>query len=122
MTMQQRLIREIGRVLTVPLSPAPGRQAVPSAVYRCHPGYSDGSLLTADVTLRVFHYTPEEAEEELSRLRRALLRDGDSGVIGRGGEALILMETDKGGASGHVRGTDLYYVQAGFTAQGRCEF
>ncbi len=121
MTLQQRLIRAVEGVLTVPLTPAPGRRAVPSAVYRCHPGYSDGSLLTADLTLRVFHHTPEEAENELSRLRRRLLRDGDSGVIGQGADTLVLCETDKGGAAGHVRGTDLYYVQAGFTAQGRCD-
>jgi hypothetical protein len=103
----------------VPLTPAPQKKAIPSAVYRCHPGYCDGSLLTADLTVRVFHYSPEEAEKELSRLRKALLRDGDSGVIGTGADTLILCETDKGGAAGAIPGTPLYYVQAGFTAQGR---
>ena len=119
MTLETKLIRAVRAALTVPLTPAPARSGAPSAVYRCHPGRSDGSLATADITVRVFHHSPEEALRELSRLRKTLLTDGDSGVVGKGADTLILCETDNGGLSGAVSGTGLYVVQAGFTAQGR---
>lgn len=119
MSMHDRLLAAAGDALRVPLSPAPGYTVSPAAVYRFYPGRSDGSLCTARLTVRVFHRSVTEAMAEIDRLRRVLLHDGDTGIVGTGGDAIVVCETDEGGRSGHVRGTDLYFVQAGFEAQGR---
>ena len=119
MQMHDRLMAAVRDALTVPLTPAPGRIGEPSAVYRCRPGRSDGALCTERLTVRVFHNSPAEAMEEIDALRRALVSDGDTGIVGTGGDALVICETDEGAAAGYVRGTALYYVQAGFEALGR---
>jgi len=119
MEMHDLLTKALRSALTVPLAPAPGRLGEPSAVYRYRPGRSDGALQTAHLTVRVFHRTPSEAAAELAAVRKKLSADGDSGVVGEGGGALVICGTDEGGAAGRVRGMDLYYVQAGFEVLGR---
>ncbi len=119
MKMHNLLIETAKDILSVPLTPAPGYTAAPSAVYRFYPGHSDGALCTGRLTVRVFHRSVSAAMSEIDRLRRAFLHDGDSGVVGTGGDTLVVCGTDEGGRAGHVRGTDLYYVQAGFDVQGR---
>ena len=119
MKTYDRLMAAVRDALGVPLIPAPGYLGVPSAVYRCRPGRSDGALCTLRLTVRVFHNSPAEAMAELAALRRALVSDGDTGIVGLGGDAIVICETDEGSAAGRIRGTDLYYAQAGFEAQGR---
>ena len=119
MKMHDLLLDAIKQALRVPLSPAPGYTIAPSAVYRFYPGRSDGSLSTARLTVRVFHRSVAAAVAEIDGLRRALLHDGDTGVVGTGCDTLVVCGTDEGGRCGHVRGTDLYFVQAGFAVQGR---
>lgn len=119
MHMHDLLVQTARDHLSVPLTPAPGYAAVPSAVYRFYPGRCDGALCTGRLTVRVFHRTVSDAMSEIDRLRRALLRDGDTGIVGSGGDAVVVCGTEEGGRAGHVRGTDLYFVQAGFEAQGR---
>lgn len=120
MEMHDRLIAAAKAALTVPLSPAPGRCGTPSAVYRYTPGRSDGALCTARLEVRVFHESPSLAAREITALRRALVADGDTGVVGEGGDALVICQTDEGGASGYARGTGLYFIKAGFEVEGRC--
>lgn len=119
MKMHDRLLAAAKEALGVPLVPAPGRSAAPGAVYRLYPGRSDGALSTARLTVRVFHRSVSAAMAEIDNLRHAFLHDGDTGIVGTGGDALIVCGTDEGGRAGHVRGTDLYFVQAGFEVQGR---
>lgn len=119
MKMHDLLLKAASGALGVPLVPAPGRTLSPGAVYRFYPGRSDGALCTARLTVRVFHRSVAAAMAEIDKLRRALLHDGDTGIVGTGGDTLVICETDEGGRAGHVRGTDLYFVQAGFEVQGR---
>lgn len=119
MAMYDMLLTAVKNALRVPLFPAPGRTVAPGAVYRFYPGRSDGALCTARLNVRVFHRSVADAMAEIDRLRRALLSDGDTGIVGTGGDALVVCGTDEGGRAGRVRGTDLYFVQAGFAVQGR---
>lgn len=119
MKMHDLLLGAAKDALRVPLSPAPGYTAAPSAVYRFYPGRCDGALCTARLTVRVFHRSVAAAMAEIDSLRRALLHDGDTGILGTGGDTIVVCGTDEGGRAGHVRGTDLYFVQAGFEVQGR---
>ena len=105
--------------LTVPLTPAPARQAPPCAIYRYYPTASDGAKQTAIFTVRVFASTVERAAGELSRLRRALVSDGDLGLIGDAANLLLVRETAHHALSGYVRLAGVYFVQAGFTISGR---
>lgn len=120
MKMHDRLIKAASRALHVPLYAAPGVLGVPSAVYRYYPLRSDGSLCTARLEVRVFHTSLSAAAAELEALRDAIVSDGDTGIVGSGGDTLVICQTDEGARSGYVRGTGLYYVKAGFEAQGRC--
>ena len=119
MNIQDRLIETATRVLRVPLMPAPGGLSTPSAVYRCFPGKSDGSLCAARLEVRVFHRSVAEAAEEIETLSRAIVSDGDTGILGNGGDTVVVCRTADGAGSGRVRGTDLYFVKAAFEAQGR---
>ena len=74
---------------------------------------------TATFTVRVFASTVTEAAEELSRVRRALVSDGDLGLIGDADNLLLVRETSEGASSGYVRGAQVYFIQAGFTISGR---
>lgn len=105
--------------MTVPLTPAPARQAPPCAVYRYYPAGSDGAKRTATFTVRVFASTVAQAAAELNRLRRAVVSDGDLGQIGDADNLLLVRETSSHALSGYVRGAQMYFVQAGFTISGR---
>ena len=118
--MHDRVVKAASAALTVPLSPAPGKSLSPSAVYRYYPGRGDGALRTARFEVRVFHRSPDAAAAEISALQRALLADGDTGVVGIGADSLVICGTKEGGRGGYVRGCGLYYLQAGFEIQGRC--
>ena len=120
MKMHEQLLRTASSALSVPLSAGPGRIGVPSAVYKYRIGRSDGALCVAHLTVRVFHHSVNEAAAEIDALRRALIADGDTGIVGSGGDAIVVCGTDEGSACGYVRGTGLYFVQAGFEAEGRC--
>lgn len=117
--MHDTVVKAAASALSVPLIPAPSRTLAPAAVYRYYPGKSDGALATARLTVRVFHHTVSKAAAEIDALSRALLADGDTGVIGEGGDTLVICRTKEGGHAGHVRGTDLCFLQAGFEIQGR---
>ena len=117
--MLSTVVSAASAALTVPLTPAPARQAPPCAVYRYYPSGSDGMKRSAIFTVRVFAPTVEAAEEELNRLRRALVSDGDMGRIGDADDPLLAQETSHHSLSGYVRGTGIYFLQAGFTISGR---
>ncbi|MBQ8746395.1 MAG: hypothetical protein IJZ08_00830 [Clostridia bacterium] len=119
MNIQDRLIEAAARALHVPLMPAPGGLGVPSAVYRCFPGRSDGALCAARLEVRVFHHSLSAAAEEIEALSRAIVSDGDTGILGKGGDSLVVCRTADGAGSGYLRGTDLYFVKAAFEAEGR---
>lgn len=74
---------------------------------------------SAVFTVRVFASTVEDAAEELSRLRRALVSDGDAGRIGDINDPCLVRETAQHALSGYVRGAGIYFLQAGFTISGR---
>ena len=117
--MQKTVLSAATTAMTVPLFPAPSYHAPPCAVYRYYPAGSDGAKRTATFTVRVFASTVTEAAEELSRLRRALVSDGDLGLIGDADNLLLVRETSEGATSGYVRGAQVYFIQAGFTISGR---
>ena len=119
MNMFKYVLDAAAGALRVPLMPAPARHTVPSAVYRYFPGESDGALTSARFEVRIFARTPAECAEELERLRRAIVADGDAGVIGDEADPLIVCETKEGSGSGFVRGGELYFVKAGFDIKGR---
>ncbi len=119
MSMHDRLIRAAADALRVPLTPAPGNLGIPSAVYRYYPGKTDGALCTARLEVRVFHTSIAEAAAEIDALCRAIVSDGDTGVVGEHGDTIVVCQSDEGAGSGSVRGTGLYFVKAGFEAQGR---
>ncbi len=117
--MLDTVIKAAAAALDVPLSPAPGRTLSPSAVYRFYPGRSDGALSAARLEIRVFHHSASAAWKQIESLCRALLADGDTGVVGTGGDALVICRSREGSRSGWVSGTNLCYEQAGFEIQGR---
>ena len=117
--MLSTIVSAAAAALTVPLTPAPARQAPPCAVYRYYPAGSDGSIQTAIFTVRVFASTAEAAANELGRLRRTLVSDGDIGRIGDANDPCLVRETAQHALSGYVRGAGIYYLQAGFTISGR---
>ena len=117
--MHDRLVSAAAKALGVPLLPAPGNVGAPSAVYRYYPGKSDGALCTARLEVRVFHTSVSAAAAEIEALRRAIVSDGDTGIVGEGGDTVVVCQSDEGAHSGSVRGTGLYFVKAGFEAQGR---
>ncbi len=119
MSIQERLIEAARRALHVPLLPAPGSLGIPSAVYRCMPGKSDGALCAARLEVRVFHRSPSAAAEEIDALSRAIVSDGDTGIVGEGGDTLVVCRTDNGADSGYIRAAELYFVKAAFETQGR---
>lgn len=117
--MLSTVVSAASAALTVPLTPAPARQAPPCAVYRYYPSGSDGSVQTAVFTVRVFAPTVVAAANELGRLRRALVSDGDMGRIGDAADPILVRETAQHALSGYVRGAGIYFLQAGFTISGR---
>lgn len=117
--MLSTVVSAAAAALTVPLTPAPARQAPPCAVYRYYPAGSDGAKGNAVFTVRVFATTVEAAAKELSRLRRALVSDGDIGRIGDKADPCLVRETAQHAHSGYVRGAGIYFLQAGFTISGR---
>lgn len=117
--MLSTIVSAAAAALTVPLTPAPARQVPPCAVYRYYPAGSDGMKSSAVFTVRVFASTVEDAAEELSRLRRALVSDGDAGRIGDINDPCLVRETAQHALSGYVRGAGIYFLQAGFTISGR---
>ena len=117
--MLSTIVSAAAAALTVPLTPAPARQVPPCAVYRYYPAGSDGMEGSAVFTVRVFASTVEDAAEELSRLRRALVSDGDAGRIGDINDPCLVRETAQHALSGYVRGAGIYFLQAGFTISGR---
>ncbi len=117
--MHDAVIKAASAALSVPLTPAPWRSLSPGAVYRYYPGKSDGALSTGRLEVRVFHHSIPAVTAEMDALDRALLADGDTGVIGTGGDALVICRTKEGSRAGYVRGTDLVYQQAGYEIQGR---
>ena len=117
--MLSTIVSAAAAALTVPLTPAPARQVPPCAVYRYYPAGSDGMKGSAVFTVRVFASTVEDAAEELSRLRRALVSDGDAGRIGDIDDPCLVRETAQHALSGYVRGAGIYFLQAGFTISGR---
>lgn len=117
--MLSTIVSAAAAALTVPLTPAPARQVPPCAVYRYYPAGSDGMKGSAVFTVRVFASTVEDAAEELSRLRRALVSDGDAGRIGDINDPCLVRETAQHALSGYVRGAGIYFLQAGFTISGR---
>ena len=117
--MFSTIVSAAAAALTTPLTPAPARQAPPCAVYRYYPCGSDGMKSTAMFTVRVFASTVEAAANELSRLRRALVSDGDMGRIGNEKDPYLVRETAQYALSGYVRGAGIYFIQAGFTISGR---
>lgn len=119
MNMHDRLIHAAARALHVSLSPAPAKAGKPAAVYRYYPGKSDGALCTARLEVRVFHDSLGAAAAEIDALTQAIVSDGDTGIVGSGGDTIVVCRSDEGAHSGFVRGTGLYFVKAGFDAQGR---
>lgn len=117
--MLSTIVSAAAAALTVPLTPAPARQIPPCAVYRYYPAGSDGMKGSAVFTVRVFASTVEDAAEELSRLRRALVSDGDAGRIGDINDPCLVRETAQHALSGYVRGAGIYFLQAGFTISDR---
>ena len=117
--MLSTIVSAAAAALTVPLTPAPARQVPPCAVYRYYPAGSDGMKGSAVFTVRVFASTVEDAAEELSRLRRALVSDGDAGRIGDINDPCLVRETAQHALSGYVREAGIYFLQAGFTISGR---
>jgi hypothetical protein len=117
--MLSTIVSAAAAALTVPLTPAPARQIPPCAVYRYYPAGSDGMKGSAVFTVRVFASTVEDAAEELSRLRRALVSDGDAGRIGDINDPCLVRETAQHALSGYVREAGIYFLQAGFTISGR---
>ena len=117
--MLSTIVSAAAAALTVPLTPAPARQVPPCAVYRYYPAGSDGMKGSAVFTVRVFASTVEDAAEELSRLRRALVSDGDAGRIGDIDDPCLVRETAQHALSGYVRRAGIYFLQAGFTISGR---
>ena len=117
--MFSTIVSAAAAALTTPLTPAPARQHPPCAVYRYYPAGSDGMKGSAVFTVRVFASTVEDAAEELSRLRRALVSDGDAGRIGDINDPCLVRETAQHALSGYVRGAGIYFLQAGFTISGR---
>ena len=117
--MLSTIVSAAAAALSVPLTPAPARQVPPCAVYRYYPAGSDGMKGSAVFTVRVFASTVEDAAEELSRLRRALVSDGDAGRIGDINDPCLVRETAQHALSGYVRGAGIYFLQAGFTISGR---
>ena len=69
--------------------------------------------------VRVMAPTAASAIREMSALRRALVQEGDSGVLEDEGGALLICETSEGGGAGYLRGCGMYYVKAGFAICGR---
>lgn len=117
--MFSTIVSAAAAALTTPLTPAPARQAPPCAVYRYYPSGSDGAKCSAVFTVRVFASTVEAAAAELSRLRRALVSDGDTGKIGDATDPCLVRETAQHALGGYVRGAGIYFLQAGFTISGR---
>ena len=117
--MLSTIVSAAAAALSVPLTPAPARQHPPCAVYRYYPAGSDGAKQNAVFTVRVFASTVETAAMELGRLRRALVNDGDMGQLGDAQDPYLVRETAQYALSGYVRGSGIYFLQAGFTISGR---
>jgi len=105
--------------LRVPLIPAPCRGKSPCAVYRYRPGAVDGAGQTAHLEVCVFAPSVTQAEAELTSLRRALVTDGDTGLLGTEAHRILVCGTDNGSAGGYVRDCGLYFLRQGFILRAR---
>lgn len=119
MTRFERITEAAAAALSVPLIPAPARGALPCAVYRYHPGQSDGAMAKSRLEVRVFAPSASAAAREMTSLRRALVTDGDSGTLTDESGTLLICETDEGGGEGFLRGCGMYFMKAGFEIRGR---
>ena len=113
------VVRAAAGALGVPLSPAPCRRSGPCATYRYLPAKSDGAMQAWRLNVRVFAPSAAQAARESEKLRKALVPDGDTGVIGEGARMRVVCAEDEGGSCGFVRGTQMYYVQSGFLIRSR---
>lgn len=113
------VLSAVHAALTVPLMPAPSHYRPPCATFRYYPGECDGVKQTAVVTVRSFATTVEAAALELSRVRHALVGDGDEGKIGEADNPLLVREIHDRSTFGFVRGTSAYFMQASFHITGR---
>lgn len=114
----QIVLKAAADVLHVPLFPAPCRNSQPCAVYRYYDTESDGTLARSRFEVRVIAGSAKEANAEIEALRRALISDGDSGILSDAGGMLLICASDDGSGAGRLR-TGLYYAKAGFDIKGR---
>lgn len=119
MNCMETILRVISGVLSIPVMPAPARGTLPCAVYRYFPGESDGVMARSRMEVRVMLPSAAAAIREMTALRRALVQEGDSGVLSDEGGTLLICETAEGGGAGYLRGCGMYYVKAGFEICGR---
>lgn len=115
----ETILQAVTGALSVPVMPAPARGVLPCAVYRYYPGESDGVMAKSRMEVRVITPTSAAAVREMRALRRALVQEGDSGVLEDEGGTLLVCETAEGSGAGYLRGCGMYYVKAGFEICGR---
>ena len=119
MTTVQTLVNAAADALGMPVYPAPARGGFPCAVYRFTTGASDGSYADSRFEIRIFAGTASAVQDGMQKLRRTLVRDGDSGVLADEGGNLLIRQTDEGSGAGYLHDCGIYFMKAGFDVRGR---
>lgn len=115
----ETILKAITDAVSLPVMPAPARGKLPCVVYRYYPGESDGVMAKSRLEVRVMHPTVYDTIQEMTALRRALVQEGDSGVLTDEGGTLLICETEEGSGAGYLRGCGMCYLKAGFDICGR---